>query len=165
MQNEASHPQIIANRHTDTRPDLELPLSRHHFGIGTANLDASKETSTIMSVNHITSNHFVGTDTTIVRTGMRSVSYSCVERKSTTHPCGAGKPFLGQPSGRPSMSNNVYSCSMPNHGSSAATLVATSLHAFRLLVASGVPSYLYVSQLRECGESSMIAGSEGKATN
>lgn len=67
--------------------------------------------------------------------------------RSFAYPCGPGKPFWGHPSGRPSMSRSVYSCSMPNHGSSPATFCDTSLHPFRWFVPKAVPSCLYVSHL------------------
>lgn len=59
-----------------------------------------------------------------------------------SHPCGAGKPLVGQPNGRPSESRRVYSCSIPNQGSSSLHFSQASAQALRWFVSNGVPSYL-----------------------
>src|SRR5256885_2004148 len=53
---------------------------------------------------------------------------------------------MGQPSGRPSL-RNVYSCSMPNHGSWSLYFSATAAHAARVLVGCGVMSVSSTSHM------------------
>lgn len=79
-----------------------------------------------------------------------NMAYNCISlefkysglARMQTHPCGPGNPLCGHPSGLPSISSKVYSCSIPNQGSSAATFVATSAAALRWFVSNGVLSYL-----------------------
>lgn len=48
--------------------------------------------------------------------------------------CGPGNPVFGHPNGLPSVSNNEYSCSIPNQGFWSAALVIASRAALRWFV-------------------------------
>lgn len=67
-QQEPGHPQVISHLDSRARPDLELPLRRHHFGVDSRDVDTSVETSSVVSLDEITSKHLSSTDTTVVRT-------------------------------------------------------------------------------------------------
>lgn len=52
---------------TLARTNLEFPLSRHYFGVNASDLDASKQTSFIMSFDDISAVDLAGTNTTVIR--------------------------------------------------------------------------------------------------
>jgi len=51
---------MVTHGNTLTGPNLELPLRWHHFGVDTADVDASIETGTIVGLNEITRKNFAG---------------------------------------------------------------------------------------------------------
>lgn len=57
---------------------LELKLSRHHFSVRASDFDASVETGAVMSLQHVTTQHFVSSDTAVIwtYTTNRSVTLS-----------------------------------------------------------------------------------------
>eukprot|EP00732_Lithocolla_globosa_P005248 Lithocolla_globosa_v1_NODE_5313_length_1262_cov_1066.448219.p1 type:complete len:374 gc:universal NODE_5313_length_1262_cov_1066.448219:1155-34(-) len=68
VEDEARHPELVTLVNADTGTNLVFPLSQHDFGVGTANLDASKQASFVVGLNNVTSSNIVGTNTTVVRT-------------------------------------------------------------------------------------------------
>jgi hypothetical protein len=50
------------------RPNLVLPLGRHHLGVGAGDQDASVQASLVVSFDNITAHDFAGSDTAVVRT-------------------------------------------------------------------------------------------------
>ena len=59
--------QTLQNE-TGSKSHLEFPLSRHHLGIGASYFDAGVETSPIMSLQYVTTEHLVSADPTVVGT-------------------------------------------------------------------------------------------------
>lgn len=49
-----------------TRTNLEFPLARHHFCVDTRDLDTSKQTSFVVSLDNISAVYLAGTHTTVV---------------------------------------------------------------------------------------------------
>jgi len=68
QQQEPSHPQVITHGDSQTRSDLELPLSGHDLGVDSGDLDSSVQTSTVVGLDEVTSKDLSGSDTTVVRT-------------------------------------------------------------------------------------------------
>lgn len=50
-----SHPKMVTHGDTFTGTNLELPLSGHNLGVNSADVHASVETSTVVSLDEITS--------------------------------------------------------------------------------------------------------------
>ena len=68
------HPEVVANLDTSAGADLVLPLARHDFSIGSADVDTSIEAGLVVSVSNNTSEADVGTDGAVVGTLFTGVS-------------------------------------------------------------------------------------------
>ncbi len=59
---------VLLTFNTDTRANLELPLSWHNLGIGTRDLHASEQASLVVSLDDISAVDLASTNTTVVWT-------------------------------------------------------------------------------------------------
>merc|ERR1719427_817087 len=66
VQEVAGHPQVVAHGDALTRTHLELPLGRHHLGVGARDVDAGEETSSVVGFHHVTSVDLVSAHTAVV---------------------------------------------------------------------------------------------------
>lgn len=117
--------------------------------IGSTDFHSGIQTCTIMSIDDVSCDDSICSNSTVVRTEILNQFWVYIRNCEyfNSHPCGAGKPLLGHPNGRPSESSIVYSCSIPNHASSSLHFSQTSAQALRWFVSNGVPSYLKVSHI------------------
>lgn len=53
---------------TCEKTDLELPLGRHDFGVGTSDVDTGEDAGPVMSLDDFTSDDFVSSNTAVIRT-------------------------------------------------------------------------------------------------
>ncbi len=67
VEEEARKPEVITHLDTEARTNLELPLSRHDFGVGARNLDTSVQASLVMSLNNVSAENLASANTTVVR--------------------------------------------------------------------------------------------------
>ena len=68
VQDVARHPQIVAHLDALARAHLELPLGRHDFGVGAADLDAGVERGAVVGLDDVAAEDFVGADAAVVGT-------------------------------------------------------------------------------------------------
>ena len=62
LKNVASHPKVITDRYSDTRSNLEFPLTWHNFSIGSGNIDASGKASSIVHIRDDPTKAYVGSN-------------------------------------------------------------------------------------------------------
>ena len=67
VQKEARQPQLVAHLDAHAGPDLELPLRRHHFGVGAGNLDARVEARAVVRFDDVALHDLAGADAAVVR--------------------------------------------------------------------------------------------------
>ena len=82
-QKEPGHPEVVSHVLTLARTDLELPLRGHNFGVDTRDVYSSVQASTVVSFDHVTSENFSSSDSTVVRT-LRTGETSCGPTVRTT---------------------------------------------------------------------------------
>ncbi len=87
------------------RPDLELPLAGHHFGVDAGDAEAGLEARVEVRLDDVAAVHLVGADAAVVE---------ALRRREAT----AVREAVRAP-----VRKNVYSCSMPNSGSSLRVLL------------------------------------------
>jgi len=64
----AGKSKVVTHLDAEARADLELPLSRHDFGVDTRDVDTRVEAGAVVSLDKVTGKHLSGTGTTVVRT-------------------------------------------------------------------------------------------------
>ncbi|KAF1755782.1 hypothetical protein GCK72_012232 [Caenorhabditis remanei] len=62
----AGHPQLVSHLDSLAWSDLELPLSWHHLGVGSGDLDAGVKASAVMGFDDVATVYLVGSDTAVV---------------------------------------------------------------------------------------------------
>lgn len=68
MQQETSHPQIVGDGDAQAWAHLEFPLGWHDFGVGAADFHSGVQASAVVSLNDVTTVHFVSASSAIVGT-------------------------------------------------------------------------------------------------
>lgn len=68
VEDESGHPQVISHLYAFARPDLILPLGRHHLGVGACDLDARVKAGAVMSFQDVAPDGSSGADAAVIRT-------------------------------------------------------------------------------------------------
>lgn len=67
VKEEPSHPELVTHLDSLAGTDLEFPLGRHNFGVGTRDLDAGVKASLVVRIDNITAHHPASANTAVVR--------------------------------------------------------------------------------------------------
>ena len=68
VEDEAGHPEVVANVNAAAGADLELPLGGEHLSVGAADLDASVEAGLVVGLNNVAAKDTVSAHTAVVGT-------------------------------------------------------------------------------------------------
>lgn len=68
VQQETGEPELVAHLDAGAGTDLELPLGRHDFGVGSRDLDASVQAGAVVRFDNVAHDDLSGADAAVVRT-------------------------------------------------------------------------------------------------